>query len=568
MTRFNYLALLREFHPRQLMAFLGRRTAAWFALGLCGSLLLAFMEAMMASFLQIFLKGLGLLSPGIAIGGPFRDLNATPTNIGIVLVSIGLFRFIGQYLVLYGGSAVQEHMTFRLRERLLTRVLIANDKGQVPASECNHYFGQCFLNSGYMCGVLLQGVSLALQACALLALMFYVSPAESAVGTAGLLVIGVLSSFIVRRVRIVANRIPIENRAVNGGIIRVARNWMLLKVLKTEGLEYARMFSSVEKLRNFTLEANSRSHFASALTPFLGIILLFLVILVSQHTFKTPAIALVSFLYLFVRFVQGLAGLVAMGGGAVYYAPHFREAFHFYFSVKDKKYASPECTLTPTAEALAPEVTFEDVDLSHGSQAIVRGLTIRLAPGQQLGLVGPSGSGKSTILAALLGLLAPSRGVVKVGGVVAARILTDKILRVGYVGPEPFLFAGTIRENLVYGCGDHSEQDVHAALGLANMADVINGFPGRLETKLTENGEGLSAGQKQRLCLARVFLAKPSLIILDEVTANLDVETERGIVESIHSLAGIATVVFVSHRLSALKYADTIFDLGSHVKQE
>ena len=136
-------------------------------------------------------------------------------------------------------------------------------------------------------------------------------------------------------------------------------------------------------------------------------------------------------------------------------------------------------------------------------------------------------------------------------------------VRVGYVGAEPFLVAGTIRDNLRYGLkGSTSDADCWSALAEARLEATIRQFPAGLDYKIKENGDGLSAGQKQRLSLARAFLAKPVILILDEVSANLDMAVEAEIRDTILELKGKCTVILVSHRLGIIEYADRTLSLA------
>ncbi len=128
---------------------------------------------------------------------------------------------------------------------------------------------------------------------------------------------------------------------------------------------------------------------------------------------------------------------------------------------------------------------------------------------------------------------------------------------IGYVGPESFLIAGTIRENLLYGIGNHSDEELIAALKLAECEFVFT-FNDQLDHVITEQGEGISAGQKQRLALARALVRQPKLLILDEATANLDEVTEARLKDTLATMKGAMTICLVTHRKTLLEIADEI----------
>jgi ABC-type bacteriocin/lantibiotic exporter with double-glycine peptidase domain len=191
---------------------------------------------------------------------------------------------------------------------------------------------------------------------------------------------------------------------------------------------------------------------------------------------------------------------------------------------------------------------------------------LEINPGSTLVIIGPSGAGKSTLLAILLGLETPNVGQVLAisseGFPVPLADAREGLLNhVGYVGPDSFIIAGTIRDNLTYGTREKFEDaQIKAALVQADCQFVMD-MPGGLNHALTEQGEGLSAGQKQRLSLARALLRQPKLLVLDEATANLDNATEQRLITTLKGLKGAMTIIAVTHREGLLEIADQIIQL-------
>ncbi|MEV6165457.1 thiol reductant ABC exporter subunit CydD [Streptomyces sp. NPDC052052] len=186
--------------------------------------------------------------------------------------------------------------------------------------------------------------------------------------------------------------------------------------------------------------------------------------------------------------------------------------------------------------------------------------------GETVALVGPSGVGKSTLLDVVLGFTAPDEGRVRVGGVDLATLAPERWReRIAWVPQRPYLFAGTIAENVRLARPDADEGAVTAALRDAGAYDFVTELPDGVHTRLGEDGAGISAGQRQRLALARAFLADRPLLLLDEPTASLDGETEAGIVEAVRRLAAGRTVLLVVHRPALLSVADRVVALGSDV---
>ncbi|WP_435056895.1 thiol reductant ABC exporter subunit CydD [Streptomyces cinereoruber] len=193
-------------------------------------------------------------------------------------------------------------------------------------------------------------------------------------------------------------------------------------------------------------------------------------------------------------------------------------------------------------------------------------VTLTVEPGETVALVGPSGAGKSTLLDVVLGFTAPEPGgSVRVGGEDLAGLDPEAWRsRIAWVPQRPYLFAGTIAENVRLARPDASDEAVREALRDAGADGFVAELPDGLDTLLGEDGAGLSAGQRQRLALARAFLADRPLLLLDEPTAALDGETEAGVVDAVRRLAAGRTVLLVVHRPALLAVADRVVSLGTN----
>ena len=227
----------------------------------------------------------------------------------------------------------------------------------------------------------------------------------------------------------------------------------------------------------------------------------------------------------------------------------------------------PKPAQADTLERLA-EISFRKVSFSYAEslQPAVRDIALRVQAGESIALVGLSGSGKTTLVKLLVGLYRPTAGQVFVNGVSGDRIDYEAFRsRIGYVSQETQLFAGTIRENLLFVRPDASDKECLTALEQAAVLPIVERGDKGLDTKIGEGGIKISGGERQRLAIARALLRNPELIIFDEATSSLDSLTERAITETIRSIAKSRPnlmSVSVAHRLSTIAHADRIYVLA------
>ncbi|MFD4875409.1 thiol reductant ABC exporter subunit CydD [Streptomyces sp. NPDC058420] len=214
-----------------------------------------------------------------------------------------------------------------------------------------------------------------------------------------------------------------------------------------------------------------------------------------------------------------------------------------------------------TAEVGSDALAFDGVTVRYPGRSMdaVSDVSFTVDPGETVALVGPSGSGKSTLLNALLGFVRPAEGRVSVEGVDLADVDLERWRsRIAWVPQRPQLYAGTIAENVRLARPDADDTAVRRALADAGALDFVDALPEGIGSALGEDGSGLSAGQRQRLALARAFLADRPVLLLDEPTAALDGATEAEVVEAVRRLAVGRTVLLVVHRPALLAVADRV----------
>lgn len=194
-------------------------------------------------------------------------------------------------------------------------------------------------------------------------------------------------------------------------------------------------------------------------------------------------------------------------------------------------------------------------------EPVLADLSFRVEGGKTLGILGSTGSGKSSILALILRFYEPEEGRILVHGMPMHKIpLTVLRRRIAWVSQNPFLFSGTVRENILWGVEEATEEDLQWASRIARVDEFIERFPEGYETLIGQRGVTLSGGQKQRISLARALLKKPTILLLDDATSAVDLATEASIQEGLRSLQG-TTVIVVTQRISSVVFADSILVL-------
>ena len=264
-------------------------------------------------------------------------------------------------------------------------------------------------------------------------------------------------------------------------------------------------------------------------------------------------VAFLLYLTLFYAPITGLATLVENAQSALAGSERVLELLDQSSVIKDK----------PNAVDLPPvqgHVTFEDVSFQYiDDMPVLQNISFEAKPGQMIALVGPTGVGKTTMTQLAARFYDPTAGRITVDGH-DLRDVTQNSLRnqISMVLQDTFLFSGTIAENIAYARPSATQREVHEASKIAGIYDDIMEMPQDFDTEVGERGIRLSGGQKQRIAIARAVLRNSPILILDEATASVDMQTEAQIQAAIQSLSGSRTVIAIAHRLSTIRNADLI----------
>jgi len=239
------------------------------------------------------------------------------------------------------------------------------------------------------------------------------------------------------------------------------------------------------------------------------------------------------------------------------------------FDILDHVSNVPEPANPVKIERVQGRIDMSGLGFRYGSRAVIRDLDLTIEPGEMIGLVGHSGSGKSTLVNLICRFYDVTDGAIKVDGTDIRRFaVADYRRHVGLVLQEPFLFFGTIAQNIAYGKPDATRQEVVAAARAAHAHDFILRLPHGYDSLVGERGQGLSGGERQRISIARALLIDPRILILDEATSAVDTETEKEIQKALDNLVQGRTTIAIAHRLSTLRKADrlVVMDRGEVVE--
>ena len=240
------------------------------------------------------------------------------------------------------------------------------------------------------------------------------------------------------------------------------------------------------------------------------------------------------------------------------------------FDLLDETEEIPDTEDVPDPEQMG-RVELDNVDFSYVSEKpLIQDLNLQVQPGQRVAIVGPTGCGKTTLINLLMRFYDVDDGAIRAAGK-DIRHVSRKSLRgcYGMVLQDTWLKAGTVRENIAYGSPNATEEEILAAAKAAHAHSFIRRLPKGYDTMITENGENLSAGQRQLLCIARAMLKLPPMLILDEATSSIDTRTELKIQDAFSKMMQGRTSFIVAHRLSTIRSADVILVMrnGSVIEQ-
>ncbi|MDH7576449.1 MAG: ABC transporter ATP-binding protein [Bacillota bacterium] len=356
---------------------------------------------------------------------------------------------------------------------------------------------------------------------------------------------------------------------LSGFVVERFRNIQLTRTLNAEAVEVGCFKSCLEELMGINVRAFMLGKFSELSVLLVNNIWSFgilwyggMLVLAGQITLGT----LMAFLLIAGMLYPRIAFVV---GGVLSFQDVRASLYRFleYHQVMPAVHEPPEAVGLSLKKG---RVVFENVWFGYTpEEPVLKGLCVTFEPRKITAVVGKSGVGKSTLARLLVRLYDPWEGMILIDGIDIRRVTLESLrVNVRYVVQGEFLFSGTIWDNICYGVGSCSEEEVIAATRRAKAYDFIIQLPRGFYTRIGEGGLQLSSGEAQRIALARLFLANPKIVVLDEPTSFLDLETESAIHQAIMDLKKTATVIVIAHRPSTVKIADQVFVLSNGIVVE
>lgn len=402
------------------------------------------------------------------------------------------------------------------------------------------------------------------------ALLFFgaglrLAPAEMMIGVTLLALFMYPLKFTLAKITEFGRGLVKEWESLSDSLIRGLRNNFFLSVYRQVDPEIKKGFTSIDNHKSHYMNYSLVASFSSAFPVLIGVIVVSIITYCSVTYIHTDPIKLLSFFYIFIRLAQA-----ASEAGANYSGLKLNNSgFKLLYDWKMRAVAGRGNQLQKESIILdSKDIEIKAKGLGFGydeKHILFKNLNFSLKKKDVLVIKGESGVGKSSLLSLLLGLNLPTQGQLSINGIDSRSKEIDLHKILAYVGPEAYIIPGTIRENLLYGLSSDdniSDEDIWKALDQIELKDFIKSLPLQLNEILSDIPQ-ISTGQMQRLSFARALLRKPSLVILDEATANLDSMTEKKIVENLQSLFNNSTSIIVTHKNSFDHIATQAIHLGT-----
>lgn len=505
---------------------------------------------------QIFLYLVGFIE-NIQVAKIFSFLT-TNENIFLIIFSFAiLLQGFCQFLQIYITRIFNEMLIFESRSNFFDLLFKKKSSWKLDMSTTSNILSEVIPKSASYIGSKVKLISLIIQLIFITIFCLIESYSKFFQITAGLLIVVPFVIYYKRKFKNISSEILNLSSEFNKNLIRSVINFPFIKISSIEEKEKFFLIKSARKYYDKFIKSMYYLSINASFPQSIGSIV---IILVFFYISKESNSNYMVLFYLIYRFVGTMSQILASYQNLNVYQSHYnlmkkitKESF-----VEEQINSNEKIKFSKIKDyKTLLEINNLSFSFSSGDKnnEVFSNISLQLSKNENLLIKGPSGSGKSSLLLCLIGILGGEKNYSSIKWKdrnFNNLDVEDLRKSVSYVGAEPFIVSGTIRENILFGLNKSQmhtieEKDIIKACAIAEANDFINKKDQKLEAKLNEYGDGLSMGQKQRICLARALVRNPLVLILDEITANLDKETEVAIVNSLEALKGKINIIVTTH---------------------
>jgi ABC-type bacteriocin/lantibiotic exporter with double-glycine peptidase domain len=536
------LGLLHSF-----IRFLGHRVLFFSVLSVISCLIIFAGDLLIAVALQRVFLSVNLLNAHDT-QNLFYPLQSTVFEC-LILLSIGFVRLTFVWSNNFSRDAIRTLIETEKRNNLISETIQSTDKtaGQIVSLYSDHIPGAAvFISNAFF------ACSRALIAFGLMIALVFFSWSLFFVLLCILLFLVPIQKLISRLTTKMVNAIQDSHNQSVTKLSNMIKSLLYLKIHRLENQAAYQIEQKIDHILIKSMEYYSLGALRTVIPQAFGLVTIVLLCIFGRDVFMSSPSTLLIFIFITIRFFQTLSEIGNVSNGIFMNVPKFIHTWTWWKDMDQQCVHSAKSDEPDTSDGPFGWIA-EHMSFHHHSDSgtAIQNISFTIKPGDLILITGPSGSGKTTLIKLLLGLIQPTFGhLFYIDPLGKPSPLHGYIpTTVSYVSSDHFMTAGTIREQLLSGIETTVPDDtLWSYLSLAH-ADFVRFLPGGLDYILTEQGEGLSAGQKQRIALARALLRKPSVLVLDEATSNLDIESETEILKVIHTLHGKTTVLMITHRV-------------------
>jgi ABC-type multidrug transport system fused ATPase/permease subunit len=531
----------------KLREFLGKEVWTLFFLATLVGVLWFIVESSFVFVIQAFFMSIGLIEKSKTLLPDWFPDSALSTT--IILIGFGIIRGIVVAMRYYLSLATGQSFICYQKSQILEISL--KNGANMSTHDVMVAFSEHTNTGSYALQQMAQLVNNLVSIILFVIAGFYLTPKEFILSISFLSIALFPIVLLNRQKENVGTIINKEKESAVAIILNGLKNNFFLQIYHLIGQEIKRGNESLTNYQKAYQRFGVTSGMKHAFPQIMGSVVIAIVTFISLKYFHTPGAKLLSFFYIFIRLAQCSSDFYAVTADLKIQMIGLRTLYNWNQKLKVFKEKNKIDEITVESKLLEKiNLQVKNMSFSYEDKPILKDINMDLGTGDILVIRGESGAGKSTLLSLLLGLNIPSTGSIEINRHAPHFIRQSLSTKIGYVGPEPFLIAGSVRENLLYGHPTPklvTDELLWTCLAKAQLRSDIESLTHKLEENLLEKTQ-FSTGQKQRLSIARALVRNPAMLILDEATANLDPETESRFIELLGTLTKEMTTIIVTHK--------------------